>query len=138
MATKCLFCQRDFLGPILPNKQDKCPYCGVIITASQHLPASDAYPEGLGLPEYEPWEARMTVAQGLYLQFYWNPEELLTTSKVAQILNVTSPRSVSRMIRNGFLPNAVREQRGTVGIRYRVPRKDVLDYLLHKQGVSDS
>jgi hypothetical protein len=136
MTEKCLFCGRNIPLSLTPNTLEECPYCGVIISAAQSLPVAEVYPAGLDLPALDTWDVLITVKENRYLQFYWDPEELLTTTEVAQILDVASPRSVARMVRNGFMPNAVTKTRGTVGIRYLVPRKDVANYLFLREKVA--
>ncbi|MBN2045321.1 MAG: helix-turn-helix domain-containing protein [Anaerolineales bacterium] len=132
MAENCVFCRHEVSLDLSAGERKNCPLCGVMVLASPGLPEANRFLQELHMERLETWETLITIKDGLYYIFLWDPNELLSTIQVADILDVTSTRTVARMVRNGFLPNAVRKARGTKGFRYLIPRKDVANYLSYK------
>jgi hypothetical protein len=127
----CLFCREETGIEVSREESTSCPVCGVTVIALPALPEAAKFWQlaAEGSPE---WEARITVKEGLFLVFLWDPEEGLPTTQVAEILAHSDVRAVSNLIRNNYLPNTRSVPLGEKSVRYYVPRKDVYDHMNRK------
>jgi hypothetical protein len=126
-----MFCREETEINFTQGESSTCPKCGVYVLALPQLPHVDQFWQLA--KEVEPdWDAVITVRDNRFLVFLWDPQELLPTSQVADILAHSDARAVSNLIRSGHLPNAARQHKGKKSIRYFVPRKDIVDHMNRK------
>ncbi len=127
----CMFCREETEINFTQGESTTCPLCGVYVLSLQELPHINQFWQLA--KEVEPkWEAVITVRDDHFLVFLWDPQEVLPTSQVADILAHSDARAVSNLIRSGHLPNAARKHKGEKSIRYFVPRKDIIDHMNRK------
>lgn len=137
-ADFCLFCLKETDFHLTPGESVTCPVCGVAIFAVPTLLSTEHF--WALVNEQNPdieigsknWETRITVTNALFQVFVWDPEELLPTSQVAAILDHSDVRAISYLIRNNFLPNTKSIKTGEKGVRYFVPRKDIIHHMYRK------
>lgn len=140
----CLFCQADlsafyhFLRSegayAAPDAIHNCPHCGVCVTFTSDLSdVADLIADALRLPT-EQLAIRAAIAIPLYddagthiddvsLVCGWNPNELLSPKKAAEIsqnANIYATLNDDSQRESRF-PNARKDERG----KWRIPRKDL-------------
>jgi hypothetical protein len=127
----CPFCREPLSPP--EGQENHCPRCGAMILLLRQCDLNTILE--VIYSTLSP-EAEIVVipsaSGGPHLVAAWDPNELLSTSKVAKIIGVSVDR-VDHLIKEGKLPGAFRppspRAKGGLG-RWKIPRRAVREFLL--------